>query len=117
MMIENNMNWRALSDPAIVQEIGKALKMMRLRMNITQKDLAENAGLDRTTVIQFERGRSPNLLTMIQMLRQLSRLDVLNWTQDEVRLSPLEMWKVMEKTRKRASRVFPTGKGKRSNKT
>lgn len=105
MMLETDINWKKLGNEAIVQEIGKALRAVRLRMNLTQDEVAERAGLDRTTVVQLEKGRSASLLTLIQILRVLEKLDALSGFQEESRMSPIEMVKMMAKTRKRASRT------------
>jgi transcriptional regulator with XRE-family HTH domain len=92
-----------LSDPSILRELGKSLKLIRLKKNLTQEEVALRAGLDRTTIVQLEKGRSTSLLTFVQILRVLERLDFLNSLQEPEEISPLEAAKAMEKTRKRAS--------------
>lgn len=114
-MAESNIKWRALADDAIVQQLGSELKRMRLEKNLTQAEVAERAGLDRITVLKLESGRAASLLTVVQVLRALGRLDLLNAFHEEPRLTPmmaLEMeTKYQRKQRKRASpkknRVLP----------
>lgn len=103
MIITINTNWNNISNPAIVQELGKRLKQIRLKKNITQYELAKNSGLDRTTISQLENGRPATLLTLVQVLRALDKLDLLNIFSEESAISPLEVAKLKRQTRKRAS--------------
>ncbi|MDQ3002759.1 MAG: helix-turn-helix domain-containing protein [Fibrobacterota bacterium] len=104
MILEaNNNSVENLSDASILRELGKSLKQLRLKRDLTQEEVALRAGLDRTTVVQLEKGRSATLLTFVQILRVLDRLDFLNGLHAAEEISPLEVAKAMEKTRKRAS--------------
>lgn len=103
MLETDNKSMESLSDPAILRELGKSLKSMRLKRNLTQEEVALRAGLDRTTVVQLEKGRSATLLTLVQILRVLERLDFLDGLREPDEISPLEVAKAMERTRKRAS--------------
>ncbi len=116
-MPENNtIDWTNLSNPAMLREIGRLLKTMRLKRNLTQEEVSEKAGLDRTTVVQLEKGRSATLLTFIQILRVLERLDALDGLQEAVETSPLQAAKLLAKTRMRAStRVDPTASARTGN--
>jgi transcriptional regulator with XRE-family HTH domain len=105
MLLTTNLNRKKLGDKAIIQEIGAAIKAIRLQLNLTQDQVAERAGLDRTTVVQLEKGRSATLLTLIQILRVLDKLDALDGLQAESPISPLDMANMLEKTRQRASRA------------
>lgn len=99
------MNWYNLSDPAIVREIGKNLKQLRLSKNITQSQLAQIAGLDRVTISKLENGRAATLLTFIQLLRALNELDLLNVFNVEPQISPLQVAEMQANYRVRASAV------------
>ncbi len=88
--------------------------MIRLKRNVTQEQLAERAGLDRTTIVQLEKGRSATLLTLIQILRVLEKLELLNGLVEEAEVSPLEVARQMKKTRQRASKTTKPIKGKKS---
>jgi len=104
-MFESQVNsWNNLSDNALVQEIGKKLKQIRLNKNITQDELAKISGLDRTTISQLENGRPATLLTLVQVLRALDKLELLNIFSAEPEISPLEVAKLKRQTRKRASK-------------
>jgi transcriptional regulator with XRE-family HTH domain len=94
---------KAMADPAIVKEVCANIKQMRLSRNITQAELASRAGVDRTTVSRMESGRAATLLTLVQILRALDRLDLLNVFHEEPEISPLQILRVQERRRKYAS--------------
>lgn len=100
--LNNNINWEVLADPAIVKEIGKSLKQIRLNKNLSQEQLSKTSGLDRTTISRMESGRAATLLTLIQVLRALDRLNILNVFIVEPEISPLNLLKIQENKRKRA---------------
>ena len=66
-----NMNWYSLSDLAILREIGRSLRQLRLNRNQSQQKVADAAGIDRATLSQIEHGRPTSLLTFVQLLRTL----------------------------------------------
>jgi len=104
MKPESNISNRsAMADPAIVKEICNSLKQMRLSKNLTQAKLAEMAGLNRVTISRMEAGRAATLLTIVQVLRALDKLDILDIFRDESEISPLQLLKLQEKQRQRAS--------------
>lgn len=108
----NKEGLKNLSDVAVLREIGRRMKSMRLNRDMTQEQLAERAGLDRTTVVQLEGGRSATLLTLIRILRVLDRLEALEGLNEGAEVSPLQVAKLLEKARERASRHPKPSKGK-----
>ena len=68
------MNWYPLSDLAILREIGRSLRQLRLNRNQSQQKVADAAGIDRATLSQIEHGRPTSLLTFVQLLRTLEVL-------------------------------------------
>jgi transcriptional regulator with XRE-family HTH domain len=96
-------NRSAMADPAIIKEICHSLKQMRLSKNMTQAELAEMSGLNRVTISKMETGRTATLLTVVQVLRALDKLDILDIFREELRISPLQLLKLQEKRRQRAS--------------
>jgi transcriptional regulator with XRE-family HTH domain len=104
-----NNNIIILTNEAIIQEISTFVKQTRLNQNRSQQELAELAGVDRTTLGQFEKGtRSITISTLIQLLRALNRLDVLSSFETLPTISPLKLAELEERKRKRASKN-PTG--------
>ena len=100
----NINNWYAMSDPAILKELGQTLKSFRLQKNKTPEEMAQKIGLNRVTIGEIEKGRVSSLLTFIQLLRGLDKLDLLNNFTSAPTISPIQMVKLQSKTRKRASR-------------
>lgn len=107
----SNINWKALSDIAILETLGAIIKYHRLEQNMSQSQLATEAGINRSTLIEFEKGKRSNILTFIQILRALILLELLNDFQIQEKISPLQLAKLDQQKRKRAS-----GKKKAANK-
>ena len=101
--LSNNNNWYAMSDFAIVTEIGGLIKRIRLQKNITQQQLANKVGLYRSTISEMENGRASSLLSFIQVLRGLEKLETLNSLSDLPAISPLKLARKEKQSRKRAS--------------
>jgi DNA-binding XRE family transcriptional regulator len=110
----NINNWYATSDPAILRELGQQLKLLRLQKNITQEEMAKKIGLNRVTIGEIEKGRPSSLLTFIQLLRSLDKLDLLNNFTSIPTISPIQMAKLQARVRKRASAVRPSKANKKS---
>jgi len=96
------MDFYALSDKYIEQELGSRLKALRLQRNITQKDLAEATTLSLNSIKSLEAGRG-KLSTLIAVLRELGALDHLDSFIPEISISPMQLAKMQGRVRKRAS--------------
>ena len=96
------MSLFAMTDKAIINEIGRRLKSIRLRKNMTQKEVAVATGLSLNAVQTAEKGTS-KMMTYVKILRVLNALDGLENFLPEVTISPLELAKLEGKKRKRAS--------------
>jgi len=101
--ISNTKNWSAMSDPAIVKEICNNIKQLRLNKNISQEELANLSGLNRVTISRLEAGRAATMLTLIQVLRALDKLEVLKAFITEPEISPIQLLKQKENQRQKAS--------------
>ena len=99
----DNYNLYSKSDLAIVKEISAGIKQMRLNMNISQEELGKRSGLNRVTISRMEAGRSVSLITLVQILRALNNLDILKVFIQEPEISPLKLFEIQEKYRKKAS--------------
>lgn len=97
------MDWVPYSDKAIQKELGKRLKSLRLKRNITQQELADAIQLSVTSIKSLELG-SAKLSTLIAVLRELKALDELDHFIKPIGISPLQLAKLKGKTRKRATR-------------
>lgn len=102
-MIGNaNTNWVQMTDLAIVAQIGRFIKHTRLSKNKTQEQLATVSGLNRWTIRQIENGESVRLMSLIQLLRALDVLYVLNHFEVNEDISPLAYVKLKKEQRIRA---------------
>ena len=106
MEITNN-NWYAMSDAAIMELMGHYLKDCRLKQNRTQEQVAEMAGVNRSTVVLLEKGSGGTLASLTQVLRALEQLHLLEMFKVERKLTPLQLAKLEKNTRQRASRTTP----------
>jgi transcriptional regulator with XRE-family HTH domain len=96
-------NWNSMSDAYIVQQIGAFVKHHRMEQNKTQAVLANAAGISRSTLSILERGETVTLATLIQVLRVLDLLPILDAFVVHQTISPLALAKIEKDKRKRAS--------------
>lgn len=102
-MNENSyINWYSTSDKSLLETIGQFLQMSRLKQNKTQKQVAEAAGVSRSTVSLLEKGAGGTLLSLLQVLRVLEQLPVLSNFLVEEKVSPLLLAKLDQQKRRRA---------------
>jgi transcriptional regulator with XRE-family HTH domain len=106
-MVYTSIDWVQMSDVAIVRQIGNYIKHIRLQQKKTQAQLANIAGLNRWTISQIENGDSITLKSLIQVLRALDSLYVLNAFEVIDEISPLEYAK-LKKHKKERVRNKPT---------
>jgi len=97
------MNWYQLSDETIIKTITDRILQKRLNENMTQKELAEKAGVHVNTIANFEKGNSTSLITLVQILRVFNGLDSLDSIFPDPGISPVELLKLKGKERERAS--------------
>ncbi len=96
-------NWDSMSDKALAEHIGAFIKHHRMEQNKTQDVLANAAGISRSTLSLLERGETVTLATVIQVLRVLDQLHVLEVFSIQQDISPLTLAKMEKDKRKRAS--------------
>ena len=93
-----------MSDKALIKHIGSFIKHHRLEQNKSQTELANDAGISRSTLSLLERGEPVALLTLIQVLRMLDKLEVLEVFTVEPTISPMMVAEMELKKRKRGSK-------------
>lgn len=96
------MDFYSLSDNAIETLLGRRIKALRLRKNITQQALAEATALSLNSIKALESGRA-KLSTLIAVLRELGALEQLEHFIPEASISPLQLAKMQGHARTRAS--------------
>ncbi len=84
-------------------DLGQQIKTLRLRKNVSQTDLAQQAGIALGALKNLELGKGATLKTLIKALRALDRLDWLETIAPPVSISPLQMLKTSRPARQRAS--------------
>ena len=104
--MEKGINyWHAMSDPALLEIIGKFIQQTRLQQNKTQQQVATAAGVNRSTLVQIENGGSVTMLSLVQILRALGQLQLFqNFEVKQPQLSPLQVAKLEQNKRQKASR-------------
>ena len=95
--------WHALSDPAILEQLGEFVKQTRLQQNKTQQEVAIAAGINRSTMVQIEKGAGGTLLSFVQVLRALEQLQIFEHFEIKQQFSPLQLAKLEQNKRQRAS--------------
>ena len=101
-MGNTNINWVAMSDIAIVSKIGEFIKNERLNNNKTQAQLADEAGINRWTISQIENGEAITMISLIQIMRALNILHLLEIFSVKQEISPIELAKMEQNKRQRA---------------
>ena len=91
------------ADQTILEEIGERIATIRLNRNLTQADLADEAGVSKRTIERLESGESIQTKSLIRLLRLLGLLSRLEILLPESVPSPVAQLKLQGKTRRRAS--------------
>lgn len=97
-----SINWSSLSDGALLVQIGQFVQQSRLQQNKSQQQVADAAGVNRSTLSQIENGKGGTLTSLIQILRVLNQLSFVRVFQVEEKVSPMYLAKMELKKRKRA---------------
>ncbi|MGB5306663.1 MAG: helix-turn-helix domain-containing protein [Gammaproteobacteria bacterium] len=92
-----------LTDDAILAEIGTRVARRRLDLQLTQADLAEQAGIAKRTVERIEAGASAQMSSIIRILRVLDLLPGLEQLLPAAGTRPMDLLKRKGKVRQRAS--------------
>lgn len=77
-----------LSDNALLSIIGENVKKRRISARLTQRQLAERAHVALSAIGNIENGRNCALVTLVQVLRALNALDLLEPFYQEKPISP-----------------------------
>lgn len=84
--------------------LGRQLRDLRLRQNVDQRRLAEQAGVALNVVKNLETGKGATVTSLVKVLRALGRADWMDSLAPAVSISPLQMLKA-KPSRQRASRA------------
>jgi len=90
-----------LTDEAVLRELAARLERRRIDANLTQAELAEQAGVSKRTVERIEAGLSTDFTLLIRTLRALQLFDQLDGLVPDLPLSPIALLKQKGRERKR----------------
>lgn len=91
-----------LIDTAILRELGIRLERRRVDANLTQAELAEEAGISKRTLERIEAGDSTDFAMLIRVLRALKLVEGLESLVPDLPQSPITLLKARGRERKRA---------------
>jgi len=98
------------TDDAILAEFGGRIASRRLDLQLTQAELADQAGIAKRTVERIEAGSSAQMSSIIRILRVLELLPGLDAMVTEAAARPMDLLKRKGRTRQRASPRSRTGR-------
>lgn len=96
-----------LSVEAVLEELGRRVERHRLERNLTQQQLAEQAGVGRATVQRLERGESVQMTNWVKVLGALELLSGLDAAIPETIELPVAQ---LERERRNRRRRRATGR-------
>ena len=92
------------SDAQLRTCIGRKIKSIRLKRNITQSSLAEAASISLSSVKKVENGEIGAFDTLLRILRTLGMLESITSLIEEEQLSPSEYYEIVNKSKKKTRR-------------
>jgi len=96
------IDWPSMSDKALMEKIGSFVQHHRLNQNRSQSDVSKAAGLSRSTLSLLERGEKISLSSLIQVLRVLDLLYIMDVFKVNKEISPIEYARLQKNKRQRA---------------
>lgn len=100
MVLDEHMNAQA-----VMEELGQRLAQLRLAKNLTQQELAQQAGIGLRTLQRLENGSAAaQLSSFIRVCRALGQMQLLDRLLPEATVSPLALLQREGEKPQRASR-------------
>lgn len=95
-----------MTDAAVLSELGQRLEHVRLERNVTQAELAREAGISRRTLVRLEQGEEGvGAAALVRVIRALGLLEQFDLLVPEPLPSPIEQLRLQGRRRRRASRT------------
>jgi transcriptional regulator with XRE-family HTH domain len=92
-----------MTDDAVLAEFGERIAHRRLGLQLTQADVAGQAGIAKRTVERIEAGASAQMSSIVRILRVLELLPALDAMIPEASATPMDLLQRKGKVRQRAS--------------
>jgi transcriptional regulator with XRE-family HTH domain len=96
------MNFEAMSEKAVLEELGRRIQAQRLNVNLAQTEVAGKAGVSRRALQNLESRGACTLLLLIRVLRAMGKLGQLEAFLPEPGLSPIQLAKLKGREHRRA---------------
>jgi transcriptional regulator with XRE-family HTH domain len=93
-----------LVDAVILQELGARIARLRLERNLTQTELATQAGISKRTLERMEAGGPTELAKLVRVCRALGFAERFDLLLPEPQPSPVEQLRLKGRQRQRAVR-------------
>lgn len=97
------VNESYMNDAVVLTQLGRGLAAQRIRLGLTQAELAKQAGIGKRTVERIEAGNSCQTSVLVRVLRILQLEKELIGIIPKAAPSPMELLRMKGKERKRAS--------------
>lgn len=94
-----------ITDESVLKEIGQRISHLRLARNLTQAEVAEEAGVTRPTLARIEKGLPTDFVSVVRLLRALNLMDRLDALVAPQSISPVDLANLKGKERRRARGV------------
>jgi transcriptional regulator with XRE-family HTH domain len=98
-----------LTDAAVLRELGERLERRRIEANLTQAQLAQEAGVSKRTLERIEAGVSTDFAMLIRVLRALKLIEGLESLVPDLPQSPIALLRHKGRERKRVGRPRKSG--------
>jgi|SRR5450759_703796 putative transcriptional regulator len=107
------MNFEAMSEKAVLEELGRRLQAQRLNANLAQAEVARKAGVSRRALQNLESKGVCTLSLLIRVMRALGKLGQLETLLPESGPSPIQLAKLKGRERQRATGRRKSAAGER----
>jgi len=99
-----NIDFSTAPSEAIIEALGARLEEIRLARNITQADLAKEAGVSRSTLTRLSIGKPVSLDSFVRVMQALRLADHLAALLPDPGVRPVDRVRLEGSERKRAAR-------------
>ena len=99
----HNIDFSLASSEAIIKALFERLEEIRLSHNISQADLAEEAGVSRSTITRLARGQAISVDSFVRVMQALGLADHLASLLPNPKVRPVERIRLEGSERRRAS--------------